>query len=364
MIRTVFMRTGNQMASHRKILEFPNKELLHEQAAVWIARMDNAELSGEEVEKLKQWVNQSESHKKILLHMARMWDRMDVITSLSELLSLDDISTKRNPFIVPAITAIAASLICLGILGYYYYGGDPQVDVQQTHIGREKQTTRFYETVVGGTDVVKLEDGSIVKLNTATRIQVDISKNQRNITLLEGEAYFEVARNEKAPFVVSAGRTVIQALGTAFSVYKLADQIEVTVTEGLVRVTQDEEPEQRSNEPRFEPVLLRAGQVLQLSRPGRQEVQEIEMAEVARRLLWQQKMLAFDGNTLQQVIDEFNRYTSFNLLIADADTASIRVGGYFRSDDIAGLLTSLEENFAISVKQVAANTFELRKSQQ
>ena len=356
------MGKSNQMASPRKILEFPNKELLHEQAAAWIARMDNAELSADEVEKLKQWVNQSESHKKILLHTARVWDGMDVMVGLSELLSLDDISAERNPFFVPVISAIAASLVCLGILAYYY-GSEQLTDIQQTHIAGEGQTTPFYETAVGETNVVNLEDGSIVKLNTATRIQVDISKTRRNITLLEGEAYFEVARNETAPFVVSVGKTVIQALGTAFSVYKLADQIEVTVTEGLVRVKQDEEPEQRNHEPRREPVLLRAGQVLQVSRPGRQEIREIERAEIARRLLWQQKMLAFDGNTLQQVIDEFSRYTSFNLHIADAETASIRVGGYFRSDDITGLLTSLEENFAISIKQVAANTFELQKNQ-
>ena len=104
--------------------------------------------------------------------------------------------------------------------------------------------------------------------------------------------------------------------------------------------------------------------MMQVNRPGGQEVQELEAAELARTLLWQQKMLAFDGNTLQQVIDEFSRYTSLNLTIADAETASIRVGGYFRSDDIAGLLTSLEDNFAISVEQVAANTFELRKNRQ
>ena len=211
--------------------------------------------------------------------------------------------------------------------------------------------------------MVSLEDGSIVKLNTATRIQVDVSKLRRNVTLLEGEAYFEVARNENTPFVVSAGKVVIQALGTAFSVYKQAEQIEITVTEGLVQVKQDEESGQKSNAERIKPVLLRTGQLLHVNRPDIQKIHGIETAEIARRLLWQQKMLAFDGNTLQQVIDEFSRYTSVHLLIADAETASIRVGGYFRSDDIAGLLTSLEENFAISVEQVAANTFELQKNQ-
>lgn len=350
------------MASHKKILNFPNTELLHEQAADWIARLDSGELRAVEIDELKHWVNQSDTHKRILLQTARVWDRMDVMAGLSELLSLDDIPAKRKPLTVPALASIAASLVCLGILVYYYYGSDPQPDIRQTHTTVvERGTPVFYETAVGGTDVINLEDGSIVKLNTATRIQVDVSETRRNVVLLDGEAYFEVARDEDTPFIVSAGKTVIQALGTAFSVSKLADQIEVTVTEGLVRVKQDEEPGQLSYQARPEPVLLRAGQLLQLSRQDRQEIQEIETAEIARRLLWQQKMLAFDGNTLQQVIDEFSRYTNFNLLVADAETASIRVGGYFRSDDIAGLLTSLEENFAITVEQVAANTFELRK---
>lgn len=350
------------MASHRKILNFPNSELLHEQAAAWIARLDSGELGTADIDELKQWANQSGSHKKVLLQTARVWDRMDVMAGLSELLSLDDIPAKRKPLTVPALASIAASLVCLCILVYYYHGGGPQPDIGQTHTAvAEKDTPVVYETAVGESGVINLEDGSIVKLNTATRIQVDVSETRRSVILLDGEAYFEVARDEYTPFSVSAGKTVIQALGTAFSVFKLADQIRVTVTEGLVRVEQDEPPGQTGYREQPEPVLLRAGQLLQVSRQGRQEIQEIETAEIARRLLWQQKMLAFDGNTLQQVIDEFSRYTSFNLLVADADTASIRVGGYFRSDDIAGLLTSLEENFAISVEQVAADTFELRK---
>ena len=352
------------MANHRKILHFPNRELLHEQAAVWITRMDEGRMTDDDIAELKQWADQSESHKKILLHTARVWDRMDVMAGLSEVLSLDDMPAKRKPRAVPAIAALAASLLCVGILVNYYFGDESQPDIIQTHVTAGNQVPVLYETAVGRTDVVSLRDGSIVKLNTATRIQVEITETRRNVTLLEGEAYFEVAHDEDMTFIVSAGRTVIQALGTAFSVSKLADQIEVTVTEGLVQVKQHEEPGQNSNEGLIEPLLLRAGQMMQVNRPGGQEVQELEAAELARTLLWQQKMLAFDGNTLQQVIDEFSRYTSLNLTIADAETASIRVGGYFRSDDIAGLLTSLEDNFAISVEQVAANTFELRKNRQ
>ena len=230
------------MANHRKILHFPNRELLHEQAAVWITRMDEGRMTDDDIAELKQWADQSESHKKILLHTARVWDRMDVMAGLSEVLSLDDMPAKRKPRAVPAIAALAASLLCVGILVNYYFGDESQPDIIQTHVTAGNQVPVFYETAVGRTDVVSLRDGSIVKLNTATRIQVEITETRRNVTLLEGEAYFEVAHDEDMTFIVSAGRTVIQALGTAFSVSKLADQIEVTVTEGLVQVKQHEEP--------------------------------------------------------------------------------------------------------------------------
>ena len=352
------------MTDPGKILEFPNREVLHEQAAGWIARLDDGGLGEEEIEQLKLWANQSEQHKRILLQTAGVWDRMDMLAGLSGLLGLDDLPSRRKRFSVPALSAIAASLVCLGIL-VYHYTGNLRVDVEPARVAGSDlhdPPPLFYETAVGAIDVISLEDGSVVKLNTATRIEVDILETRRNITLLQGEAYFDVVRYDTAPFVVSAGTTVIRALGTAFSVHKQTDRVEVTVTEGLVRVKRSEEPGETNAEQLPEPVLLRAGQVLQVGRTDRQEIREIETAEIARRLLWQQKMLAFNGNTLRQVIDEFSRYTNLSLVIADAETASIRVGGYFRSDDVAGLLTSLEENFAISVSQVAENTFELRKS--
>jgi transmembrane sensor len=188
-----------------------------------------------------------------------------------------------------------------------------------------------------------------------------MTRTRRNIVLLDGEAYFDVARNDRVPFIVSVGETRIQAVGTAFSVQKRVDRVEVTVTEGVVQVEQDGPSSPGAATPPFQPMLLRAGQVAQVSRPGMPEIKEIEPQEMARKLLWQQKMLAFDGNTLQEVVDEYSRYTPFTIRIVDAETAAIRVGGYFRSDDVAGLLTSLEDNFSISVKQTDANSFELQK---
>ena len=70
-------------------------------------------------------------------------------------------------------------------------------------------------------------------------------------------------------------------------------------------------------------------------------------------------MLAFDGQSLQEVIDEFSRYTTTNIEIINDDIRDIRVGGYFRSDDLDGMLVAFESNFGIRVTEVNSSLVHL-----
>lgn len=348
------------METDNKILEFPNKELIHEQAGAWLVRMENGGLNRDEIDELRGWLNQSELHRRILLDTVKVWDRMDVMEGLAELLPLDEIPSNNRPGFRFAVTGVAAFLVCFTLL--FYIASTQDIINGLPHITYFNKTPDTYKTEVGDIETVNLSEGTVVKLNTATRIEVEITDSYRKVHLLEGEAYFDVARNENVPFVVSLNDTLIEALGTAFSVQKLGEYVEVTVTEGLVQVSRSRNSLSENPLLSFEPVLLKAGQMVRVGEPGNAEVKDIEPDQIARKLLWQQKMLAFNGETLQEVIDEFSRYTNFKLDIADSETAAIRVGGYFRSNDIAGLFTSLEDNFAISVKQATADSFVLQKS--
>jgi transmembrane sensor len=289
---------------------------------------------------------------------------MDVMSGLSMLLNLENIPLKKVKisfkFAIPVITVL---LVCLSIFVFYKFS-EPSLLSMLPKVVYDEKNREVYETAVGGNEVINLSDGSIVKLNTATRLEVNMSDTYRNITLIEGEAYFEVAHNKNVPFVVAVGGAYVEALGTAFGVQKVGDHVEVTVTEGLVQVKHKQGSSVGRRKSTLKPVLLRAGQVGRINELGQQEIMEIEQNEIARRLLWRQKMLAFNGETLREVIDEFSRYTTLKIDIVDAETAAIRVGGYFRSDDIASLLTSLENNFAITVNQTSADSFTLKKSQE
>ncbi len=90
--------------------------------------------------------------------------------------------------------------------------------------------------------------------------------------------------------------------------------------------------------------VLGSGQVATFSRTI-ERVETIAPEKLSRKLIWQQGMLAFEGESLEEVIDQFSRYTTLEISIKDPELRSIAVDGYFRSNDIAGMLNSLRLNF-------------------
>jgi len=89
-----------------------------------------------------------------------------------------------------------------------------------------------YSTPVGEIASVPMRDGSKVTLNTDSQIRVTLTDSERRVDLKYGEAFFEVSKDPKRPFVVNAGGKRVIAVGTQFSVRRDANDIQVVVTEG------------------------------------------------------------------------------------------------------------------------------------
>src|SRR3546814_10232647 len=92
-----------------------------------------------------------------------------------------------------------------------------------------------------------LADGSIAAINTASAIDVKLDDAARHVRVVEGEAWFQVARDKQRPFVVAAGRARVRAVGTAFSVRRRAGGADVLVTVGGVEVWADGAERHREN---------------------------------------------------------------------------------------------------------------------
>jgi transmembrane sensor len=198
-----------------------------------------------------------------------------------------------------------------------------------------------FSTAVGEQRQVTLADGSHVLLNTASTIEVVMRRARREVRLLKGEALFSVAHDPSRPFVVTAEGARIRAVGTAFNVRLRKTLVELTVTDGLVAVTT---AEARARRPAPALIPAREGAVI-----GRSIIAPVRLDEqsLQRRTQWRTGVIEFDGETLEQVVDEFNRYRSKPIVIDDPAVASTRVGGRFELRESDKFLAALQSSFPI-----------------
>lgn len=178
-----------------------------------------------------------------------------------------------------------------------------------------------YVTDLGEIRRIPLADGSVVDINTSSSLEVALHSRARDVTLRQGEAWFQVAKDARRPFLVKAGDARFRAVGTAFSVRRLADQqTEMLVTEGVVEAWREG----------GERVRVEAGSRIALG-PGL-PLRPIP-APVERALAWRNGQISLEGLTLAQAAAEFNRYNRRRLVIENPALADQQFVGLFRVDD-------------------------------
>ncbi|WP_375595436.1 FecR domain-containing protein [Algihabitans albus] len=173
-------------------------------------------------------------------------------------------------------------------------------------------------TAVGEQARVVLPDGSLAWLNTATALAVDYGEERRTVTLLRGEAQFEVAEDAERPFDVLAQAGRSRALGTVFAVRDLGSGATVTVAEGLVEVVSPAPRAPRSGGARSGGrVLLSAGRQVDYREgegPG-----EVRTVSAAAMTAWRDGVVAVEGLAFERALTEIDRYRPGRILLwADA----------------------------------------------
>lgn len=346
-----------------KLLHFKSRRRIEEEASVWLSRMDRG-LDAEARAALQAWVDLDPRHARTLISMAALWDEMDLMRELSGLLEL--------PVRAAPVAGIwrgwwwaAAAAVPLALAGLLLLqrpavnlGDSPAQAVQAQADGKAQHPAgpalppaqSVWQTAVGEQRTEALPDGSIMHLNTATRVEVAFSPEERTIAIVRGEAHFEVQHDPSRPFIVAAGEHRIRAVGTAFNVrLERSGRLEVIVTEGQILVTAEARAG-RSEPAGVNVVEARVGAGEQLQADGIDQqwrVQPLLQETLSSRLAWQRGMLVFDGEPLEAALAEVARYTDVRFEIRDDALRAMRVGGFYKSGDIDGLVRSLEQNLGI-----------------
>lgn len=180
---------------------------------------------------------------------------------------------------------------------------------------------------------MRLSDGSHVWLNAGSAITypVAFTGDSRRVEL-EGEGYFEVARDTKRKFVVTTGSVNTEVLGTHFNInaFKDDDQnVKITLLEGAVKVNH--------------------GQATGLLEPGQQalvndEIQIDANVDVAMVMAWKNGYFQFDKASLQSVMKQLSRWYDVEIVYEGYNRPRTFAGEMERSLSLSGVLKILEKN--------------------
>lgn len=196
-------------------------------------------------------------------------------------------------------------------------------------------------TPKGGQWELKLPDGTNVWLNSASALHFPntFKNQQKRIVTLEGEAYFEVAKDAAHPFIVISGNQQVEVLGTHFNINNYSDEpcIKTTLLEGSVRVRARGDAR---------PSMLKPGQ--QSVTTGDQlEVKSVDTDEV---MAWKNGYFQFDDEPITSIMRKLSRWYDVQVNYEDGISTEGINGRVSRNNNISQVIKALEATKTVHFK--------------
>ena len=343
----------------------PDDSDLRATAAQWTIRRDRG-LSASESIDYELWLAADPRHAAAMQRSSAAWSLLDRIPESAAAPVLATATRRRSFWRRPVVLASLAAAAALALVAVRFTRSSalPSPDLAATTANAPASAPRQ----------LTLSDGTVVQLNTGGEVIEQFTPAERRVLLSHGEAHFAVTKNPARPFVVQAGNVDVRAVGTAFNVHLKAATVDVLVTEGVVQLNRpsaqvpvvtiaappDNLPRLNANERAIvslvptsptSPASLAPAIVVTTATPD----------DIARTLAWQAPLLRLGGSTLAELVLEFQRRSGQRVILADPALASLRVGGRFRADDLAGFTHLLATTLDLEVEHTADDTLVLRK---
>jgi transmembrane sensor len=202
-----------------------------------------------------------------------------------------------------------------------------------------------YRTATGQQQRIKLPDGTMVELNTQSRLRTRFTDAGRDIYLPAGEALFDVHPDAR-PFRVHVNGATITDIGTQFNVYARPGLTTVSVLEGAVEISSAAGTSAAAAGAAPKTVRVDTGEAADITAVGRARPRED--IDVAQATAWRQRRLWFQGTELGQIAEEFNRYNAAPKIIVEDETLRTRrFSGVFNADDPKSFVQFLYQDAGI-----------------
>lgn len=274
----------------------------------WLLRVQQQPEDGQLREQLAQWLAEDEANRVAYRKAERVWTVTGQLgggpatvvpsTPLAAPVAARPVRTpRRRRRLLQALGAAAACCVVL-----------------LTHQDLYLAWQADYQASAGEPRAVELPDGSTVTLNAGAAIAVDFEQSRRHVTLLQGQGYFEVAKDARHPFQVDSGSLQVTVTGTAFNVDR--QQGRVNVAHGSVQVAAPDGPT----------ASLTPGHGVRLNAEGHLANSDQPASQVAA---WRQGRLIVRDERIADVVAALRPYLDGVVLVRDKQLGEQRVTGVY-----------------------------------
>jgi transmembrane sensor len=312
------------------------------QAAAWVAELHSPDRNLQMEASLRRWIAKDPRHAAAFELATEAWQLSGDLPA--DLPSIDRLKMGRPAFRGWQMGLTASAIFCGLLVAAAFYLRDPTFTT-----GPDEQR------------VVSLADGSQLTLNARSAVRLQFGNALRQLTLLRGEAYFQVAKDPSRPFVVLTGSRKVVALGTSFVVRRErpdGSAFAVTLIEGQVAVEPAADPNTRvsADQSKDKPSTAPTAPAEKFLKPGdrlrfnENDAGTVDNPSIDKVTAWQRGLLIFEDATLREAAGEFNRYGTLHIDV-DGAASELRVGGVFMIGDAASFAQSMARAHGLRMSQ-------------
>lgn len=303
-------------------------------ARAWVVRLASGEMTEAELAEFYAWLGESAVNAQAFEDERAFWQRLAPLQATFERLERAEAPhpavrlRPRRRRIRAAFAGLAAVAACLLLLAFA-----PELAVALRADLRSGDGAILSAT---------LSDGSRVTLDRNSAIAVAFDHGQRRVELLEGEAFFEVARDPARPFRVTAAGGISEALGTAYAVRLERGGARVAVVEGRVAVSIEAAPGARRD--------VTAGEALRYTDAG--GFSPLAALGGDRALAWRQGRVVLVDRPLPDALAELERYHPGRILLLAGGRSASSVSGVIDLDRLDEGLAALAATHGLTAHRL------------
>ena len=327
-------------------------------AAAWLAHEDLDQSPQREL--FATWLEESQENRDAWNQAHQVWAIFDDANGSDLIAAMARAARQAGPEPVArswlprliaasiAIAAVSAALVVGAGEGWFGREAKPvQVAAAPslTAVGRPD-----YVTGKGQKSIIDLPDGTRVTLDADSALDVAFTGGRRDLRLVKGHAFFDVAHDRDHPFAVQADGRVVTALGTQFDVRLTPGAMQVVLAEGSVSVASAG----------AKTLKLAPGQAF-AAKTG--AAGKVSAANVDEALAWKQGVVEFRDQPLSEAVAQLNRYTRARIIIRDPKVAALRITGVFKTGDVKRFGRSVSQVLPVRMIARDVDTYELVSTQ-